>query len=544
MFYLYFLLISFSLVGYGLISTKLLEIKTFDVGLLGILGLISLSLISYITSFFFVHDYYFNSFFLVVGLIFFLINFKLIDNYKIELLKFFSVFFILIFFILIAKNHDDFPYYHFPYIILLTEFTHPIGIGQLNNGFRSPSSIFFISSMFYLPKISFYLFHITPALILGFSNLIFLNKIFKNLSFNENLFINILSLFCLLFVNIFFYRLAEHGTDRSGMVLIFISIIFLFTIINNKTSNQENTDLIKSFLILIIFVITIKPFYLINLPLIGILLFYKKTQKIFFDLFFSKVFYFCILLIFCTFFYTFINSGCIIFPLTFTCNENLFWSLGNDTILDVKIWFELWSKAGATPHLIVENRLEYISNLNWLSTWFQEYFFNKVSDYILGLFVLSIIVFLSFNKKLYFKDKEFNYNYKLVYFFLIICFFEWFLKHPTLRYGGYHILALLIFIPISLFLGKLDIDRKKFIKKSFVLIIIGLLIFLTRNFTRLNKEISIYSYKPFTNPNYKFIGGDKDFYFRYNDIINQNYLNYKKIKIFGFEKLITKIEDK
>ena len=34
--------------------------------------------------------------------------------------------------------------------------------------------------------------------------------------------------------------------------------------------------------------------------------------------------------------------------------------MGNDTILDVKIWFELWSKAGATPHLIVENRSKLI----------------------------------------------------------------------------------------------------------------------------------------------------------------------------------------
>ena len=73
-----------------------------------------------------------------------------------------------IIFILIAKNHDDFSYYHFPYISLLTEYSHPIGIGVLNNGFRSPSSIFFISSMFYLPKSGIFLFHLTPAFILIF----------------------------------------------------------------------------------------------------------------------------------------------------------------------------------------------------------------------------------------------------------------------------------------------------------------------------------------------------------------------------------------
>ena len=48
-----------------------------------------------------------------------------------------------------------------PYISLLTEYTHPLGLGKINNGFRSPSSIFFISSMLYLPGANFYLFHLT-----------------------------------------------------------------------------------------------------------------------------------------------------------------------------------------------------------------------------------------------------------------------------------------------------------------------------------------------------------------------------------------------
>ena len=71
----------------------------------------------------------------------------------------------------------------------------------------------------------------------------------------------------------------------------------------------------------------------------------------------------CISLILFTFFYTFINSSCVIFPITFTCLENLSWAIDKDHINDVKIWFELWSKAGATPNLVVENRIEYIKIL-------------------------------------------------------------------------------------------------------------------------------------------------------------------------------------
>ena len=58
--------------------------------------------------------------------------------------------------------------------------------------------------MFYLPKISFYLFHVTPALILGFSNIILIKKIFDKRIFDKDRIINFLSLFCFVFVNIFF----------------------------------------------------------------------------------------------------------------------------------------------------------------------------------------------------------------------------------------------------------------------------------------------------------------------------------------------------
>ena len=30
---------------------------------------------------------------------------------------------------------------------------------------------------------------------------------------------------------------------------------------------------------------------------------------------------------------------------------------------------------------------------------------------------------------------------------------EWFLNHPSLRYGGYHLVALLFFLPVSMLLG-------------------------------------------------------------------------------------------
>ena len=54
----------------------------------------------------------------------------------------------------------------------------------------------------------------------------FYSKNFNKLKNKRYDFILILSLFSLIFVNSIFHRLAEHGTDRSALILIFILAIY------------------------------------------------------------------------------------------------------------------------------------------------------------------------------------------------------------------------------------------------------------------------------------------------------------------------------
>ncbi len=544
MLFFYFYLISFSLLGYGLLTNKILNINLYSFGYLGLLGISLLTIISYSTSLFIPHNYIFNSLVIFFGIFSFIIFYKKIPNVKKEFYNYLFIFSILAIFILLSKNHDDFSYYHFPYISLLTEYSHPIGIGQLNNGFRNPSSIFFISSIFYLPKIDFYLFHITPAFFLGFANLFLLKNIFDKNLFKNLKFINFLCLIFFIFINIFFYRLGEHGTDRSGLILAICLIILLLYLINNSSNlyDIETEKNIKFFSILLCLLISVKPFYLIYLPFFVVLIAYQHTRKVILKLLFSRTFFFCLFFIFLGFFYTFINSACIIFPAKFTCFSNLKWSLPTSVIEDVRIWYELWSKGGATPHHVVEDRIAYISGLNWLSTWIDVYFFNKVSDFILGLFILFLVFFMTFypnkNNLILIKKKN-NIKYLIVYFLLIFCFIEWFMNHPALRYGGYHLLALILFIPLCLFLSNFDFNKTIFIKKASILIIITAIIFLARNVSRLFKEYKQYSYNPFISTKFEF--NDK-FYFRYNQHMIINMSNYPRINFLGKKIIVTKIE--
>ena len=413
----YLYLISFSLIGYGIIVSKYLSINVKCFGIYGILGITFMGIVSYLSSIFISHNMIFNSSILLIGLSLFLYHSILITNFKRELLLLCAICFITIIFVLVAKNHDDFPYYHFPYISLLTEYSHPIGIGVLNNGFRSPSSIFFISSMFYLPKSGIFLFHLTPAFILIFANIVLLKMIFDKKIFSENKFYNFYSLFAFSFINIFFYRLAEHGTDRSGMIILLISFVYLIYICSlSKKLDKNSIDLFKIFIILIFFVVSIKPFYLINLALFIIIFYNGYTREIFTKLLFTPVFFYSLSFLFFTVFFNFLNSGCLIFPLTPTCFYNFDWSLNKEMIQDVKVWFELWSKSGARPNFVVENRIEYISNFTWLSSWFQNYFFNKVSDFLLSL-TFTILVFYLIFFRFYPKKKL-----KLIIFIYFIFF--------------------------------------------------------------------------------------------------------------------------
>ena len=359
-----------------------------------------LILISYSSSLFIAHGYYFNLSIIIIGVLLFLYSLNNISFAKKDLLIFFLVFLLLFLFILVGKNHDDFPYYHFPYIHLLTQDSHPFGLGQLNNGFRNQSSLFFLNSLFYLPKIDIYFYHVGSVYFLGFTNLFFLNNIFDKKNFSKFRFYNFINLFFLIFVNIFFSRLSEYGTDRLGSILIILAFIVLLLMINNNLKSSKSNDELTKFLIIIgCIAISMKPFYLIYFSLLFYLIYYTHLNQNFNKFHKVNVIYFKFFFLFFTLFFNFINSSCFIFPAAFTCYEKLTWSIPKSEVENVKLWYELWAKGGATPNFVVENRTEYITNFNWIQNWIDTYFFNKISDYLLSISLLTIIFFYSFKSK-------------------------------------------------------------------------------------------------------------------------------------------------
>ena len=529
LFFFYFTVL-FSILGYGKLVT-LFNSNNQDNEFDGINGIAFLIVLSYITNFFTAHNYLHNSIIILFGLLIFIYDLRknFDKKFKQNLLIFF-VFSVLFIGILMHKNHDDFFYYHFPYTLILTNFEKIFGLGQLNHGFRTPSSIFYLNSLFYLPGIKYFLMNSGALYILGFSNLIFINIIKKHLFRKKYNFILFLSLLSFIYVNTSFYRIAEHGTDRSALILIFIMAIYYLKSVN-FLDNYNNPNLLNVYfsklIILFFIIISLKNFYLIYFFILLIWIFEMK-KFLFHKSFLKTIFknssiYIFIIGIFLSIFTIFSNTGCLVYPASFTCFEQFSWSIPTDNVDQMKVWYEQWSKAGATPNFRVENPEIYISKLNWLNNWIKIYFFTKVTDNILVLITICTIGFLVFTYKSK-KIKLHKRKYILFYFSILILFLEWFYNHPALRYGGYTILALMVFIPISLFLEKFQSNSILFKKKVYFLVILTALIFISKNLNRINHEYIKYNYNLIKNP---FFYLNKDS-FKINDMVKIYYEKQKE----------------
>ena len=367
-----------------------------------------------------------------------------------------------------------------------------------------------------------------PALlIMGFANVIFINRIVKNIKNDSINFLTIYSLLSILFIDIFFYRIAEHGTDRSALILIFILLLEILLLMN--FSVDKKNKIIKIY-ILIGLIISFKAFYFLYLLFFIPIIYHflsKKHKHNIFDILYNQFFLFLSLMIICVLMTNFLNTGCLLFPINKTCLNNLPWSYSSEMVLHMNDWYEQWSKAGAGPNFRIENATEYVKYFNWVSNWVDIYFFNKVSDFILGLLVLILITFFTFYSN---KSNKFsNHNILPVYIVLIVLFFEWFYNHPALRYGGYSLIAALIFLPCSIVIAnKLNLKDKNLKNKFYILLLIGCFIFIGRNIDRIKKEHTLYAYKPLEETYYEV--GDRHFLIQkeFNKII-KNY-NFCKTK--------------
>jgi len=526
-FTLYILTFLFSTIGYGFVLSKIVDknLLRFNLGWQGLLGFFFLSIISIFTSFFFSHGFYHNSIIHLVGLMSFIFFIhKLKKNSELKYL--FLLICILWIGVYVYKNHDDFPYYHLTYALNLSENKFIVGTGNFSHGFRTFSSLFYYHSLLYMPLIKFYLFYIGPFFIMLFFNYIVISKLIKNFSIKNFNFVYFFLIISLVFVNVVFYRLGEHGTDRSAQILLLLIFLLFFEIIYFE-KKIKNIILKTSLLVILVFLASsMKAIYYLYLILIPII-FFKKN--LFLDYIKLKNF-FLFFLIFLSFSLNIItyhlNTGCFLYPAEKTCFIKTEWSIPKKEVKLMSTHYEWWAKAGGGPGYTHEiEKEEYIKDFVWLENWIDRHFFNKVSDSLLAILLICLIIYFSFyffGKKNVRKNLNHNRIGILPYLLISIFLLEWFLNHPSMRYGGYVLFALPFIVLTSSLIEKYQLFKNRVYWLTILFIVLTFVIYNVRNITRLEKEIRVYNYNLLKSP-----------YFFVDQIISKKIISNERLTIYS-----------
>ena len=401
----------------------------------------------------------------------------------------------------VFKNHDDFPYYHLTYALNLSENSFIVGTGNFSHGFRTFSSLFYYHSTLYLPFIEYYLFHIGPFYILVFFNYIIIFKLINDTKSNQNNLINYFALLSLIFINIVFYRIGEHGTDRSSQILLILIFLVFIQILNLNNNKKLILTYLSLLAILITFAASMKAIYYLYFLLLPVIFFKKKLFNEFLKKKNIVIISLVSLSIFLNLITNYLNTGCLLYPAEKTCLIKQEWSIPSDEVKLMSTHYEWWAKAGGGPSYSHElEKDEYIKNFIWLNNWIERHFFNKVSDTLFGTILICIIVILTF---FYFKRgklKTIQNKNILTYFLILIFFIEWFLNHPAMRYGGFVLIGLPLILFSSSLISRFQISKKNLKNLIIFFIILSIVAFNLRNFIRINKEIKIYGYDPIQSP--------------------------------------------
>ena len=389
------------------------------------------------------------------------------------------IFYLLIFLILIPmyisqKYHEDFGYYHLPYIVNFVNEKIIFGLVNSNKAFVHNSIWLNILPFFYI-KGNYNLVTL-PTFLIYFGFIIFsINQIIKRKE-------NKISCFFLIVTNFYlilkFTRISEFGNDIPAVIFSALSIYNFFRFLEEEDTNKKKNYFFNNF-IFASFAILIK-FSSIPIILITIYLFFKNYKFLINDIFkIDYIFVYSLCLIF--FIQQFIYTGCFIFPSKLTCMDV---SWFDKNYLNAGRRLSLINKSYASARGILTPE-EFLRNFNWIPFWFNRIYIGMLEH--LATMIIPPIIFLSILKKntnqIIFKFKEI----KFFIFFTFLGFMFWLNFSPVYRFGIVYFLSIVFLCLLIIY------KQKKFSKKIFInLILIFLLFNFSKNIVRITKENKLF----------------------------------------------------
>ena len=263
-------------------------------------------------------------------------NFSFKDNLK-NNLNYFIIFIIFIPIYLSQKYHEDFGYYHLPYVINFFNEKIIFGMANVNSAFIHNSIWLNLISLFNLNN-NFNFLTLPTFLLFVYFVIFSLRNILNDRNYPIS---NYFLVVCLIYLILKFTRISEFGTDLPATIFSLLSIFYFLRYFEITNSSDKNSYFYFT-TCFTVFSILIK-FSCIPLILLIIFIFFKDFKILRKEIFKFK-FNFIYLLAFLFFIQQFIYTGCFVFPTKFTC---LKMSWYDEEFLEMKKRLELINKSFA-----------------------------------------------------------------------------------------------------------------------------------------------------------------------------------------------------
>lgn len=537
-FYTYLFFCSISIFGYGLLFVKIiLNSKENNPGLIGVLGFFLLFAISILLHFFFKLDQNLNLLILIFG---FLIGLRGLKYFEIILeYKYFFILFLVIFLLSIfsASTYADYEWYHLPYVNYVTNYKIIFGLVNISNNYAYGHGWLDIISLFKLPFIKTKGLTALPIIFYSYFILFFLHELYNS----KNFYIKIFSLFTIVISFIIFNRLKDFGADIQPTFVIFILIFYILKF----TLNEDNENALKYVILFFFYSCVLRIGSVVSLPLV-LIFFIFNIKKYFLDIIFTNMRIYTFLLFFFIIFIlkNFITTGCIFYPIPFTCfdNKKIIWA---NPIENVEERFEFLSaiakrwKFYSIHEGNLNNRYDYYDKIEnqkimspkeynakkffWIKYFFYDHDFKRLINLFIFSFIFSIALFFTLKKDRFVKSYKKPKYFKYLIFSLIMCICFWFFSSPQMRYGGYPLFSGLIVTIIIFLLNYKNILENKFDFFKRFFLIIAIFYFGYKN---INTSVSDFLNHNFTNFPWPNISQKKENIDFYSEIYNGIQVNF------------------
>ena len=398
----FFILVYLSSLGYGIIFKKIF-LGNIDnsLGETGIFGLFFLSFISILFHFFIPLISIFNLIVILLGIMF--LYFENIFKEKYFKWEYLIIFLIIIQSLVLFEYHADYFWYHLPYVNLVNEFKIIFGIANLNDNLGYGHIWYDLLAIYNLPFFGTKYLSILSILFLSFFLITLKDIFFKS---NKNI-IKLFVFFCFCFVCLIYSNSKDFGSEIQGNLIYIIISLFILKYYLIEDEKYQNY-IILSVVLLFYFAILIRTNSIIFFPLIFLFLIHNLKYLIRtilnYKLFYSFLIFFSILYLF----KNLIITGCLSYPIYFTCFDLIEWGVG---VEQAKLRFNHLSSQskGYLLYLINEKFIEnifnyynfrnegnfispkkYLIEYNWLSNWWKyEYDVNRFLN-IIYFFIFSL----------------------------------------------------------------------------------------------------------------------------------------------------------